>query len=77
MNKKINFMIFSLGVAVGSGVTWRYVEKKYEKITQDDYNMASVEFPVIDWSAYPRYDDHRDTSSQELACSGGTCVLNL
>ena len=48
-----------------------------EKITSEDYAIASVEFPVIDWKEYSRYDDHRNTSSQELACTGGVCVLNL
>lgn len=32
MNKTINFVMFVLGTAVGSIVTWRYVEKKYEQI---------------------------------------------
>ena len=35
MNKTINCMMFVRGVAVGSVVTWRYVEKKYEQIDQD------------------------------------------
>lgn len=44
MNKTINFMIFGLGVAVGSVVTWRYVEKKYEKITQDEIDSVKEVF---------------------------------
>ena len=44
MNKTINFMIFSLGVAVGSVVTWQYVEKKYEKITQDEIDSVKEVF---------------------------------
>ena len=39
MNKTINFMMFVLGVAVGSVVTWRYVEKKYEQIAQKKYSQ--------------------------------------
>lgn len=44
MNKTINFMIFVLGVAVGSVVTWRYVEKKYEQIAQDEIDSVKEVF---------------------------------
>ena len=44
MNKTINFMMFVLGVAVGSVVTWRYVEKKYEKIAQDEIDSVKEVF---------------------------------
>jgi len=44
MNKKINFMMFVLGVAVGSVVTWKYVEKKYEQIAQDEINSVKEVF---------------------------------
>lgn len=44
MNKAINFMTFVLGVAVGSVVTWRYVEKKYEQIAQDEIDSVKEVF---------------------------------
>ena len=44
MNKTINFMMFVLGVAVGSVVTWRYVEKKYEQIAQDEIDSVKKVF---------------------------------
>ena len=44
MNKTINFMMFVLGVAVGSVVTWRYVEKKYEQIAQDEIDSVKEVF---------------------------------
>lgn len=44
MNKTINFMTFVLGVAVGSIVTWRYVEKKYEQIAQDEIDSVKEVF---------------------------------
>ena len=43
MNKTINFMMFVLGVAVGSVVTWRYAEKKYEQIAQDEREAEFTE----------------------------------
>ena len=44
MNKTKNFMMFVLGVAVGSVVTWQYVEKKYERITQDEIDSVKEVF---------------------------------
>ncbi len=44
MNKTINFMMFVLGVAVGSVVTWRYVEKKYEQIAQKEIDSVKEVF---------------------------------
>jgi len=44
MNKTINFMMFVLGVAVGSVVTWKYVEKKYERIAQDEIDSVKEVF---------------------------------
>ena len=44
MNKTINFMIFVLGVTVGSVVTWRYVKKKYEQIAQDEIDSVKEVF---------------------------------
>ena len=44
MNKTINFMMFVIGVAVGSVVTWRYVEKKYEQIAQDEIDSVKEVF---------------------------------
>jgi len=43
-NKTINFMMFVLGVAVGSVVTWKYVEKKYERIAQDEIDSVKEVF---------------------------------
>ena len=44
MNKTKNFMMFVLGVAVGSVVTWRYVEKKYKQIAQDEIDSVKEVF---------------------------------
>ncbi len=44
MNKTINFMMFVLGAAVGSVVTWKYVKKKYEQIAQDEINSVKEVF---------------------------------
>jgi hypothetical protein len=44
MMSKTNFMMFILGAAVGSIVTWRYVEKKYEQIAQDEIDSVKEVF---------------------------------
>lgn len=44
MNKTINFMMFVVGAAVGSIVTWRYIEKKYEQIAQEEIDSVKEVF---------------------------------
>jgi len=45
MNSKItNAMIFILGVATGSAVTWQYIKKKYEQLTQEEINSVKETF---------------------------------
>lgn len=34
MNKAAGFVMFVLGAAVGSVVTWQYTKKKYEQIAR-------------------------------------------
>lgn len=44
MNKTINFMMFVVGAAVGSIVTWRYIDKKYEQIAQEEIDSVKEVF---------------------------------
>ena len=44
MKTTINFMMFIVGAAIGSIVTWRYVEKKYEKIAKEEINSVKEVF---------------------------------
>ena len=44
MNKTINFVMLVLGAAVGSIATWRYIDKKYEQIAQDEINSVKEVF---------------------------------
>lgn len=48
MNKTVNFMMFVLGVAVGSVGTWYYVKKKYEQIAQDEIDSVKETFSKRD-----------------------------
>lgn len=44
MRQSINFMIFALGVAVGSIVTRTCIKKKYEEIAQEEINSVKEVF---------------------------------
>lgn len=45
MNSKFtSFMMFVLGAAVGSAVTWQYIKKKYEQIAQEEIDSVKEVF---------------------------------
>lgn len=47
MNKKLlNILVFTVGAAVGSAVTWRLVKNKYEQIANEE--IASVKEEYVD-----------------------------
>lgn len=45
MNKKLlNVLIFTVGAAIGSAVTWKVVKTKYERIAQEEIDSVKGEF---------------------------------
>lgn len=44
MSKTVNFTMFILGATIGSVVTWKYVEHKYEQIAQDEIDSVKEVF---------------------------------
>ena len=44
MNKATGFVMFVLGAAVGSIVTWQYTRKKYEQIAQEEIDSVKEIF---------------------------------
>lgn len=44
MNKAAGFVIFVMGAAVGSAVTWQYAKKKYEQIAQEEIESVKEVF---------------------------------
>lgn len=44
MSKVTNFVMFAMGAAVGSVVTWQYVKKKYEQIAQEEIDSVKAVF---------------------------------
>lgn len=43
-NKFAKFILFTLGVALGSATTWQYVKKKYEQIAQEEIDSVKNAF---------------------------------
>lgn len=46
----------------------------YLEISKEEYVRAAANFPTVDWSSLKEQEDCT-TSSQEYACSGGSCEL--
>lgn len=53
-----------------------YKQAPYQELTEEDYLKASEAMPEIRWEDFREAVDNT-TSSQELACLGGTCEVNL
>lgn len=43
-NKFVGFVMFALGAAVGSAVTWRFLKTKYEQIAQEEIDSVKEVF---------------------------------
>lgn len=53
-----------------------YEISPYNPCSKEDYNRLTSEFPTIDWERLVDYEKSDETtSSQEYACSGGSCDL--
>lgn len=60
-NKLASFIIFLAGTAVGSAITWRYIQKKYEQIAQEEIDSVKDVFSQRQESADPR-DSNEETN---------------
>ncbi len=60
MNKSTNFITFILGVFIGSIVTRQYVEKKYEKIAQEEIDSVKEIF-------YKRSGIHNEKTEKNVS----------
>ena len=60
MNRKIiNLIIFTVGAAIGSAVTWKIVKDRYEKIVQEEIKSVKEVF-------FDRFNSsNEETSSEE------------
>jgi len=55
-----------------------YQQAPWEKIDEEEYNKMVSEMPAIEWDRLREYEeDDNTTSSQELACTGGSCEINV
>ena len=56
----------------------KYENMPYVEITREEYERLAPLFPVIDFSKIYRYEEQDLTNAaQELACSSGTCEIDL
>lgn len=56
----------------------KYDNMPYVEITREEYERLAPEFPEIDFSKLYRYEEEDlTTAAQELACSSGTCEIDL
>jgi len=52
-----------------------YKQAPYQEISQEMYEELIAKFPKIDWSQLGSEDTDNTTSTQTLACSGGSCEI--
>lgn len=53
-----------------------YGNMPYAEISEEEYDKYSARFPKIRWELLPEYElEDMTTSSQELACAGGHCLI--
>lgn len=71
--KFINVLMFSVGAAIGSAVTWKVVKTKYEKIAQEEIDsvkeaftdrLANLQEQVDDYSEADAAEERADRASQ-------------
>ncbi len=56
----------------------KYDNMPYVEITREEYERLAASFPEIDFSKIYRYEEEDLTNAaQELACSSGTCEIDL
>lgn len=55
-----------------------YEQAPYVEITAEEFERLASEFPSINFSRLPEFEDEDyTTASQEVACMGGSCDLQL
>lgn len=55
-----------------------YAQMPYEEIDADTYERLSAAFPPVDFAKIWRYEEQDlTTAAQELACSSGSCEIDL
>jgi len=54
----------------------KYDQMPFEKITESEYRRLVNDFPVIDFSRLPEYEEEdMTTAAQELSCFAGSCLI--
>jgi len=70
-----NFDILS-GVSFLPSTDHSYKQAPYQECSKETYDAAVAAFPAIPWERLGEYEKNdQTTSSQELACTGGSCDI--
>lgn len=64
-NTLSNVLIFTVGAAIGSAVTWYFVKTKYERIAQEEIDSVKEEFTKHTYDG-PQDADEADTEQNDI-----------
>ena len=63
--KFINVLMFAVGAAIGSAVTWKVVKAKYEKIVQEEIDSIKEAFADRPTNLQDQIDDYVEADAAE------------
>ena len=72
MNKSLsNAILFTIGVAIGSLVTWKVVKTKYERVAQEEIDSVKAEYEKLsdrrrkEMEVYKRFNEANNAYDSE------------
>lgn len=65
-NTLSNVLIFTVGAAIGSAVTWYFVKTKYEQIAQEEIDSVKEEFSKHQYVGPQDAGESEDTDSNDI-----------
>lgn len=66
-NTLSNVLIFTVGAAIGSAVTWYFVKTKYEQIAQEEIDSVKEEFTKHQYVGPQNSDDAEDVEQDDIS----------
>ena len=67
MNKKIlGFLMFTVGAAIGSAVTWKLVKSRYEQFAQEEIDSVKHEYASLMKSMKEKLNENVKESSKDM-----------
>lgn len=74
-----NVLIFTVGAAIGSAVTWYFVKTKYERIAQEEIDSVKEEFDKYHYAGPQNADDDVEDIdiSEEPVCNSKETYVGM